>query len=659
MTVKRATVRDAQSAEYIKSLALAEDRPEEALELWSAARHLDPTNRILLNHYAYALFDLNRHREVVELVSEHFLSHSRLSHFSNVFAASLCRLGYYREGLDVLRHLTRLDPDYPNASASMREIARHLSKANQAPRAVTFAVAQGIQAAQNRKRPTLAVCMIVKDEEEFIVDAIRSVRGVADQVVVIDTGSTDRTVELAKSAGAEVGFFEWVGDFSAARNASLDAATMDWVLVLDADERLAEDSKTALRAVLEECDDPDDLRVVCVRIKNYTRDGHYMSDGFSGRLFRRDPSMRFEGRVHEEVARGRADVSTDYRLDLCFDHYGADPEVMKEKAKDERNIELLESRLLERPDDLLTWFYLASQHWVARRKADANKAFRRVVELFERNPSAYGVGVRNVPVPYSYVGLIRGLIDSGRAQEGVHIARRGLARFPENPDLAYQAGLAHVHAGELEPARDAFVRASSIKISGYGLIGMHDKSIQAWRAPKMLADLDFEAGDHQSAYTRYWQILPNLPDAYEESHVVAARMVELAAELGDFDRLADCTYRYLTYRPGQVSVALQVASKFLAANRQESAWVLLDKVCELSTNAVQDASFLIGAGQLAEAAGDDQRALGWYERVVNLGHQDPRFWLGLAQLFSRNGAMQQAQEAVEVAQAYVRNQQTQ
>ena len=61
------------------------------------------------------------------------------------------------------------------------------------------------------------------------------------------------------------------------------------------------------------------------------------------------------------------------------------------------------------------------------------QGFRRVVELYERNPSDYGVGIRNVPVPYSYVGLVRGLLDSGRPKDGLDIARRGLSRFGDNP----------------------------------------------------------------------------------------------------------------------------------------------------------------------------------------------------------------------------------
>ena len=92
----------------------------------------------------------------------------------------------------------------------------------------------------------------------------------------------------------------------------------------------------------------------------------------------------------KEVAKDRSDVATDYRLDIEFDHYGADPEVMEEKAKDARNIELLEARLAQVPDDLITWFYLGSQHWVAGRYEAATEGFRRVTEYYSRDQVGLG-----------------------------------------------------------------------------------------------------------------------------------------------------------------------------------------------------------------------------------------------------------------------------
>jgi glycosyltransferase involved in cell wall biosynthesis len=97
----------------------------------------------------------------------------------------------------------------------------------------------------NRK-PRLSVCMIVKNEERFLGQCLASVKDIADELIVIDTGSTDRTVEIAREHGAHVGHFEWCNDFAAARNASIAPATGDWILFLDADEGLSPAEKRSL-----------------------------------------------------------------------------------------------------------------------------------------------------------------------------------------------------------------------------------------------------------------------------------------------------------------------------------------------------------------------------------------------------------------------------
>ena len=85
----------------------------------------------------------------------------------------------------------------------------------------------------------ISLCLIARDEERFLPGCLASVSGVVDEIVLADTGSTDRTVEIARAAGATVVHHAWDEDFSAARNAALAAATGDWILLLDADERLA------------------------------------------------------------------------------------------------------------------------------------------------------------------------------------------------------------------------------------------------------------------------------------------------------------------------------------------------------------------------------------------------------------------------------------
>jgi glycosyltransferase involved in cell wall biosynthesis len=93
----------------------------------------------------------------------------------------------------------------------------------------------------------ISACLIVKDEERHLDRCLSSLQGIVDEIVVVDTGSTDGTLEIAQSHGAVIGSFDWCDDFSAARNASLDLATGDWVLWIDADEALTPESASSIR----------------------------------------------------------------------------------------------------------------------------------------------------------------------------------------------------------------------------------------------------------------------------------------------------------------------------------------------------------------------------------------------------------------------------
>src|SRR3979411_569261 len=95
-------------------------------------------------------------------------------------------------------------------------------------------------------RVRVALAVIARNEEQFIAGCLDSVRPFIDEIVVLDTGSTDRTVEIARAHGARVEHFRWINDFGAARNAAVDAVTADWVLMLDADDRLTPESGPVL-----------------------------------------------------------------------------------------------------------------------------------------------------------------------------------------------------------------------------------------------------------------------------------------------------------------------------------------------------------------------------------------------------------------------------
>lgn len=644
MPVQIATVRDPQSAEHLKAQAMRREG-EAALRLWRAARQLDPDQATLVNHEGLALLNAGERQAAQALLLPALARWPRNIHIANLLGIALFEQGYARAALRLFEHCQRLDPGYPGLAGSLKSATAKLPTARRAPRAIREAIDAAAVAARARPRPRLSVCMIVKDEAEFIAGALASVEGLADEVILVDTGSQDDTVALARAAKARIFEFEWIGDFSAARNASLSHATGDWILVLDADERVTAASHSMIRAVMEE--ETTAARVVCPKIKNYTRDGRYLNDGFSGRLFPRRPDLFFSGRVHEEVGRDRPDIVTDYRLDIVLDHLGADPEVIAEKGKDERNIALLEARLAEQPDDLMTWFYLASQHWIAARIEPALEAFLRVLALFERDPGRYGLVIRHVPVPYSAVGATRGLVALSRFEEALDLAYRALARHPDHPDLCYHAAFAALGLGDHEAARALLARAEVGRLDGYDVIAMRDPSITAWRAAKVGADVDFERGAAEAAFEGYLRVYDRL-DLEADQVQVAARLVELAAQLGRLEALPELTRRYLRLRPEQLEVALDVAALLAREASPRVGYALLESL-SAEIEGLKDAEpFAWAAGQLAEAMGEDRVALGWYEGLA-AASQDPRLWAHLSKLLLRLGDATAARAAYGVA----------
>ena len=198
--------------------------------------------------------------------------------------------------------------------------------------------------------PRLSVCLIVKDEEKFLGQCLASVRGLADQIVVVDTGSTDRTVAIAKEHGAEIYDFAWRDDFSAARNAALEHAKGDWVLMLDADEELPSTSHDALRKLLAV---PSVMawRLPIIDVGRENEGCCYVP-----RLFRNAPVLFYIGRVHEQVFASievrREEWGLDNRLgDAPLRHHGYLPEVVKDRNKIQRNLRLLEKAVVELPDE--------------------------------------------------------------------------------------------------------------------------------------------------------------------------------------------------------------------------------------------------------------------------------------------------------------------
>ena len=201
----------------------------------------------------------------------------------------------------------------------------------------------------------LTVCMIVRNEAENLPAALASVRQIATEIVIVDTGSHDSTKEIASAAGCKVFEFDWLNDFAAARNFSLSKATQPWVLSLDADQRFPDSSVSALEQIITQ-----KIDAAVVHIEAFDLTGKSVFKYPAVRLFKNDPRIRYAGRVHESVSdalvRHHLIQQNESTVILHDIGYGS-AEIRQQKLA--RNLELLRQNYLDGSADLyLTYKYL-------------------------------------------------------------------------------------------------------------------------------------------------------------------------------------------------------------------------------------------------------------------------------------------------------------
>jgi len=244
-----------------------------------------------------------------------------------------------------------------------------------------------------RNRQTISACMIVKNEEELLPQCLNSIRNWVDEIIVVDTGSTDRTVEIAESFGARVFHQEWTKDFSFHRNYSIDQATGDWIFIIDADEEFVENDLASLRRSLSQ----DKYRIISINVYNLDQDtGQVTSFLPSVRFFRRDAEFRYDGIVHNQL---QYDLDEEIlRLGIRLNHYGYNLSAEKMQRKMARSRELLEKQLTDDPDNCFVHFNYAQLLRSGAEKPDPEtcrtilKHAARAVELSSDDPF-YGPSV--------------------------------------------------------------------------------------------------------------------------------------------------------------------------------------------------------------------------------------------------------------------------
>jgi len=287
----------------------------------------------------------------------------------------------------------------------------------------------------------LSVCIIAKNEAENIGRCINSVGVLADEIIVLDTGSKDGTPEIACSLGAKVITTQWEDDFSKARNLSLEHAEGEWVLVLDCDEELDPNSKNELEKILE-IEGPE---AYFLQIVNTTAEGmELIVPGL--RLFRNRKEYRFEGRIHEQILAAIGQHCNQNQIlqsSVSIIHHGYDHHLADIPAKIHRNMRILESI----PEDKRDGFYFYNLGTEYLRYGQREEALKHFLKAAPLTHPGQGYG------PIMIKRIITLLFELGKYRQALHNLEHYQSIYNDFTDLVLLTGVCHFICGRYSEAK--------------------------------------------------------------------------------------------------------------------------------------------------------------------------------------------------------------
>ena len=440
-----------------------------------------PAEPVLLNYLGVALFGLNEAALAVKVLQAAEHLDPGLENLAGNLQAAKARL---KRPVAVT-----LPPRERQAVNAMRSFLKDVAR-----RSVTAA-----------DKVSISLCMIVKDEEEMLPDCLASCAAGVDEMIIVDTGSSDRTIEIAESFGATVLHFGWNGSFSDARNHGIDRATGTHILWMDADERLEAEDATLLRALAAQP----------------YREAHWLVEtNFTGqeevgtaanhlalRLWRHRPPYRFSGAIHEQIRVSMPiDLPERFAIStLRIRHYGYLKSRIEERNKHERNLTLLLAELERTPHNAFTHFNLGTEYVAMDDIAKAHEHLEESYRLIQREQGWQEIAYTSL-LATRLIGVRRRV---GDIAGGDQLAAELLQVYPTVTDLVFERALAASERGDQQGAQELFERCLAMGDAPARFAGMVGRG--SFLALAALSSVAADQGDTETAIARLEESLERFP----------------------------------------------------------------------------------------------------------------------------------------------------
>jgi len=400
-------------------------------------------------------------------------------------------------------------------------IGNSLSKKQENLKAkLAFEIANQLSPLSNDNQ-TLSLCMIVKDEESFLPKCLNSVKDHVDEIIIVDTGSTDNTIKIANSYGAKIFHHAWEDSFSKARNISLKYATCDWILILDADEEVDKEDARKLRDVIRD----NIVNMIYLPVFSKFNKGKDLAACNSERIFRNHLGFYYEGIVHNSLKHADNIKRISKKTNIKIYHYGYDLNEEQMEKKFIRSSKLLREQINTNPEDPKPHYYLSNSYLERNMYKESINEALVAIRLFE----SQGIDTQLRALSYKTAGTaffhIKDMINAE------DYALKAIGLFPDYVDAHFLLSSIYLRRKEygkcMETSKTYLMLLRSIEADTSTVPVIQCNNLHhAWLAYSRMAIIYFEQGKAHDGDQALSDAVTNTDKKWEPYDVIGKHFKE-------------------------------------------------------------------------------------------------------------------------------------
>jgi glycosyltransferase involved in cell wall biosynthesis len=362
---------------------------------------------------------------------------------------------------------------------------------------------------------SISLCMIVKNEENMLERCLESISHIVDEMIIVDTGSTDKTIEIAKKFGAEIFIFPWDNSFANARNFSLEKASKDWILIMDGDDKFEKEDTEKLLQCIKDSNSTNAYYFRTLSFSGEKPDNNDIISNLNIRLIRNKIGYRFSGNIHEQLVPCISDIGKIHAIkigDIRFYHYGYLIKTVNEKDKRNRNVELIKKELENNPQNPFMLYNMGNEYYAM---LDFDKALEYYLYSYKYFEPSAGYSSRLIVRIVSCYEILK------KYEVEFKFIDVGLKFYPNFTDLEYLRASTLLRQNKYLPTIKSLKKC--IKMGEPPIYLSNLNGVGSFRPQFFLSTIYLTLGENKKAY-RYCDLcLKNNAmhkDAYSHMHKI-------------------------------------------------------------------------------------------------------------------------------------------